>query len=123
MLYNMFAMQNLDSTFLALADPTRRAILARLALGEATVMELAKPFEMTQPAISRHLKVLETAGLIVRRIDGTRRPSRLAKPGLEAIDQWLEMLRSALTRNYDRLDQVLADMAPNTTPNTGGKLE
>src|SRR5580692_6407702 len=123
MLYNMFAMQNLDSTFLALADPTRRAILARLALGEATVMELTKPFEMTQPAISRHLKVLETAGLIIRRIDGTRRPSRLAKPGLEAIDQWLEMLRSALTRNYDRLDQVLADMAPNTTPNTGGKLE
>jgi DNA-binding transcriptional ArsR family regulator len=116
-------MQNLDSTFLALADPTRRAILARLALGEATVMELAKPFEMTQPAVSRHLKVLESAGLIVRRIDGSRRPSRLAKPGLEAIDQWLDMLRSALTRNYDRLDQILADMAPNTTPDTGGKIE
>jgi DNA-binding transcriptional ArsR family regulator len=113
----------LDATFSALADPTRRAILARLALGEATVMELAEPFEMTQPAVSRHLKVLETAGLIVRRVDGARRPSRLAKPGLEAIDQWLDMLRTALTRNYDRLDQVLADMAPNTTPNTGGKLE
>ena len=119
----MSAILNLDSTFLALADPTRRAILARLALGEATVMELAAPFEMTQPAVSRHLKVLESAGLIVRRIDGSRRPSRLAKPGLEAIDQWLDMLRSALTRNYDRLDQVLADMAPNATADTGGKIE
>ncbi|MGA8086949.1 MAG: metalloregulator ArsR/SmtB family transcription factor [Terracidiphilus sp.] len=119
----MVAMQNLDSTFLALGDPTRRAILARLALGEATVMELAKPFEMTQPAVSRHLKVLEAAGLIVRRAEGTRRPSRLAKPGLEAIDQWLEMLRSALAKNYDRLDQVLAEMAPNSNPDTGGKIE
>ena len=104
-------MSNLDSAFAALADPTRRAILARLALGEATVMELAKPFEMTQPAVSRHIKVLEEAGLIVRRSDGTRRPSRLAKPGLDAIDQWLDMLRTALTKNYDRLDQVLEDMA------------
>jgi len=111
-------MSSLDSTFAALADPTRRAILARLALGEATVMELAQPFEMTQPAVSRHLKVLEEAGLIVRRIDGTRRPSRLARPGLEAVDQWLDMLRTAMTQNYDRLDQVLADM----TPDTGGKI-
>ena len=81
----------LDSTFAALADPTRRAILARLALGETTVMELAKPFEMTQPAVSRHLKVLEEAGLIVRRVDGSKRPARLAPSGIEAIDQWLEM--------------------------------
>jgi len=73
---------------------------------------------MTQPAISRHLKVLEGAGLIVRRIEGTKRPCRLAKPGIEAIDQWLEMLRTALTRNYDRLDQVLAEMKSDT----GGKL-
>ena len=105
-------MPNLDAAFSALADPTRRAILARLALGEATVMELAEPFEMTQPAISRHLKVLEGAGLIVRRIEGTRRPRRLAPDGIVAIDQWLAMLRDALAKNYDRLDEVLAVMKP-----------
>lgn len=105
-------MQNLDAAFSALSDPTRRAILARLARGEATVMELAKPFEMTQPAISRHLKVLEGAGLIVRRVEGTKRPCRLAKDGIEAIDQWLAMLREALARNYDRLDDVLSEMKP-----------
>jgi len=103
-------MQSLDSAFSALSDPTRRAILARLALGEATVMQLAEPFEMTQPAISRHLKVLEGAGLITRRVEGTKRPCRLAKTGIDAIDQWLAMLREALARNYERLDQVLADM-------------
>lgn len=103
-------MPDLDTTFSALADPTRRAILARLALGEATVMELAQPFEMTQPAISRHLKVLEGAGLIVRRAEGTKRPCRLAPQGLDAIDRWLGMLREALARNYDRLDDVLAAM-------------
>jgi DNA-binding transcriptional ArsR family regulator len=103
-------MRSLDSAFSALSDPTRRAILARLALGEATVMELAEPFEMSQPAISRHLKVLEGAGLIVRRVEGTKRPCRLAKSGIEGIDQWLEMLRKALEKNYDRLDLVLADM-------------
>lgn len=101
---------NLDSAFSALSDPTRRAILARLALGEATVMELARPFEMTQPAISRHLKVLECAGLIVRRVEGTKHPCRLAKHGIDGIDAWLEMLRKALSRNYERLDQVLAEM-------------
>jgi|SRR6195256_247354 len=103
-------MQNLDTAFSALADPTRRAILARLGSGEATVMELAEPFEMTQPAISRHLKVLEGAGLIVRRVDGTKRPCRLAPAGIDAIDRWLAMLRQALTKNYDRLDDVLAAM-------------
>jgi len=103
-------MPNLDTTFAALADPTRRAILARLALGEATVMELAEPFEMTQPAISRHLKVLEGAGLIVRRSEGTKRPCRLAPDGIAGIDQWLAMLRQALAKNYQRLDQVLASM-------------
>jgi DNA-binding transcriptional ArsR family regulator len=100
----------LDTVFSALADPTRRAILARLALGETTVMELARPFEMTQPAISRHLKVLENAGLIVRRVEGTKHPCRLAEHGLKEIDQWLEMLRTALSRNYDRLDKLLAEM-------------
>ncbi|MFZ1131053.1 MAG: metalloregulator ArsR/SmtB family transcription factor [Terriglobales bacterium] len=103
-------MYNLDATFSALADPTRRSILARLANGEASVNELAKPFEMTQPAISQHLKVLEDAGLIVRRVAGTKRPRRLAKAGIEAIDQWLAMLRKALEQNYDRLDEVLAGM-------------
>lgn len=100
----------LDHTFAALADPTRRAILARLATGEATVMELAEPFAISQPAISRHLKVLENAGLITRRIDGAKHPCRLAKAGIDDIDQFLAMLREALTQNYDRLDQVLAKM-------------
>jgi DNA-binding transcriptional ArsR family regulator len=103
-------MTSLDATFSALADPTRRAILARLAAGEATVMELAAPFEMTQPAVSRHLKVLEGAGLIVRRAEGTKRPCRLAPAALDEIDQWLGMLRRALAQNYDRLDDVLAGM-------------
>ena len=100
----------LDTAFTALSDPTRRAILARLVIGEATILELGKPFKMTQPAISQHIKVLERAGLIVRRVDGTRRPCRLCKPGFEAIDQWLAMMRKAFEKNYDRLDQVLAEM-------------
>ncbi|MBB5337685.1 ArsR/SmtB family transcription factor [Tunturiibacter gelidoferens] len=101
-------MNGLDTKFSALADPTRRAILARLSLGEATVNELARPFEMSQPAISQHLKVLEDAGLIMRRVEGTKRPRRLAKEGIEAMNQWLGMLRTALEKNYDRLDGVLA---------------
>jgi DNA-binding transcriptional ArsR family regulator len=105
-------MANLDTAFAALADPTRRAILARLALGEATVMELAEPFEMTQPAVSRHLKVLEEAGLILRRVEGTKRPCRLAPEATREIDAWLDMLRRALSANYDRLDGVLAAMGP-----------
>jgi len=103
-------MENLDAAFGALADPTRRAILARLALGEATVMELVKPFDLTQPAISQHLKVLEKARLITRRVEGTKRPCRLAKEGVLEIDQWLAMLRKALAKNYDRLDEILAEM-------------
>ncbi len=82
---------NLDTAFAALADPTRRALLARLAREEATVMELARPFAMSQPAISRHLKVLEEAGLILRRVEGAKRPCRLAPNGVAAIDQWLAM--------------------------------
>ena len=103
-------MQNLDTAFAALADPTRRAILARLALGEATVMELAKPFAMSQPAVSRHVKVLSDAGLIMQRVDGTKRPCRLAPGAIDEIDRWLAMLRQALERNYDRLDAVLAEL-------------
>jgi DNA-binding transcriptional ArsR family regulator len=87
-------METLDQVFGALSHPTRRAILHRLADGEATVMELARPFNLSQPAISRHLKVLEHAQLIERRVDGTRRPCRLARPGIESIDRWLDILRT-----------------------------
>ena len=107
-------MPNLDHAFAALADPTRRAILARLALGETTVMELAEPFEMTQPAVSRHLKVLEEAGLISRRVEGAKRPCRLAPEGIDQVDKWLAQLRKALSANYDRLDNVLAAMETQT---------
>ncbi|HEY6619446.1 MAG TPA: metalloregulator ArsR/SmtB family transcription factor [Steroidobacteraceae bacterium] len=107
-------MLDLDTTFSALSDPTRRAILGRLVLGEQTVMELAQPFDMSQPAISKHLRVLERAGLIARRVEGAKRPCRLAKGGVEAIDQWLAMHRKALASNYDRLDAVLADLKPAT---------
>ena len=101
---------NLDAAFSAMADPTRRAILARLAQGEATVLELAKPFDMSQPAVSRHIKVLSDAGLILQRVDGTRRPCRLAPEALSDVDRWLAMLRQALSANYDRLDALLAGM-------------
>lgn len=103
-------MQKLDAAFFAISDPTRRAILARLAQGEATVNELAEPFAMSQPAISRHLKVLEGAGLIGRRAEGTKRHCRLQKRGMEAMEQWLAMLHAAMSKNYDRLDDVLATL-------------
>ena len=89
-------MRNLDVTFSALSDPTRRAILSRLARGETTVMELAQPFAMSQPAISRHLRVLEEAGLISRRVEGAKRPCRLAPGGIAEIDKWLAPLRKAM---------------------------
>ncbi|MCA9618080.1 MAG: winged helix-turn-helix transcriptional regulator [Myxococcales bacterium] len=104
----MSAPPSLDATLAALADPTRRAILARLALGEATVNELAEPFTISQPAISRHIKVLAAAGLIVQRVDGTRRPCRLASGALSELDEYLDMLRGALEQNYQRLDRLLA---------------
>lgn len=102
----------LDATFAALADGTRRAILARLVEGEATVMELAAPFAISQPAISRHLKVLEQAGLVVRRVEGTKRPVRLAPDALNELDQYLAMLRKAMVANFSRLDQLLASTTP-----------
>ena len=108
-------MQSLDQVFAALSDPTRRAILRRLARGEATVMELARPFNMSQPAVSRHLKVLERAQLIERRIDGTRRPCRLAPPGIDSIDRWLDELRKASSSNHERLDAVFAAVNSNET--------
>ena len=100
-------MSSLDDTFFALSDATRRALLTRLKQGEATVMQLAEPFAMSQPAISRHLKVLERSGLISRSVDGAKRPCRLDPGGLEAIDEWLGMMGRGLATSYDRLDDVL----------------
>jgi DNA-binding transcriptional ArsR family regulator len=102
--------QRLDATFAALADPTRRAILARLASGEASVMELTKPFAMTQPAISKHLKVLERAGLILRGRNAQRRPRRLdARPLAEATG-WLEGYRQFWEGRFQRLDALLDEL-------------
>ena len=108
--------ERLDATLAALADPTRRAILARLARGEATVNELVAPFSISQPAISRHLRVLEDAGLVTRRVDGTRRPVRLAPGGLDELDRYLATLREALERNYERLDRLLQRTARKDKP-------
>jgi DNA-binding transcriptional ArsR family regulator len=101
---------SLDATFAALADPTRRAILARLAAGEASVTELAKPFAMTQPAISKHLKVLERAGLISHGIDAQRRPRRLEAQPLAEANQWLENYRRYWEAAFQRLDVLLDEM-------------
>ena len=100
----------LDATFAALADPTRRAILARLVSGAATVNELAEPFAMTQPAVSKHLKVLERAGLISRERDGQRRPSRLEPKRLAEVSAWLEQYRAFWEASFARLDAVLTDL-------------
>jgi DNA-binding transcriptional ArsR family regulator len=108
-------MNNLNLTFAAMADPTRRAILARLAVGETTVMDLAEPFAMSQPAISRHIKVLQAAGLIERRVEGATRPCRLVPHSLDEIDRWLAMLRQTLTANYERLDGVLETLTATKT--------
>lgn len=105
----------LDLTFAALADPTRRAILARLASGEATVTELAEPFAISQPAISKHLKVLERAGLISVDIDAQRRPRKLEPKRLaEAVD-WIERYRKVFEQNYQRLDALLEQMQARPT--------
>ena len=105
-----FSSTRLDSTFSALADPTRRAIVARLALGEATVMELAKPFAMSQPAISKHLKVLEEAGLISRGREAQRRPCRLEGHVLADAIGWLDHYREVWESNFRRLDTLLEEM-------------
>lgn len=99
----------LDATFTALADPTRRAILARLARGEASVKELTEPFAMSQPAISKHLKVLERAGLVERGKDAQRRPCRLVAGPMRAASEWLGGYQRFWEESYDRLDEVLAD--------------
>ena len=100
----------LDETFSALADPTRRAILARLARGEATVTELAAPFSMSQPAISKHLKVLERAGLVSRGRDAQRRPCRLEARPMKAAIEWLENYRDYWEESFQRLDTVLDEL-------------
>ena len=100
-------MKSLDTTFAALADPTRRAILARLAKGEASVMELAEPFEMSQPAISKHLKVLERAGLVVRGREAQRRPCRLVAKPLRDANAWIERYRELWEERFAALDDVL----------------
>lgn len=101
---------NLDAIFIALSDPTRRAILARLIEGEATVMELAAPFAMSQPAISKHIKMLERAGLVSRRRDAQRRPVKIEGPALKAATDWLESYREVWEQNYARLDTLLDDL-------------
>lgn len=101
---------HLDATFAALADPTRRAILARLATGEASVNELAEPFAMSQPAISKHLRVLEKAGLISRSRDAQRRPCRLEAKPLEEASEWLERYREFWEASFERLDSLLEEM-------------
>jgi DNA-binding transcriptional ArsR family regulator len=100
----------LDATFAALADPTRRAILVRLAQGEASVMELAEPFSMSQPAISKHLKVLERAGLVSRGRDAQRRPCRLEAVPLREATDWLERYREHWEKRYQQLDDLLEEL-------------
>lgn len=107
----------LDAVFTALADPTRRAILARLTRGEASVNELAEPFEMSQPAISKHIKMLERAGLVTRGKDAQRRPVRIAAAPMRAATEWLERYRAFWEGSYGRLDALLDEMQPERQKN------
>jgi len=106
----MTPMDALSSTFSALADPTRRAILARLAQGECSVNELAEPFAMSLPAVSKHLRVLERAGLIAKRRDAQRRPCRIEAAPLKHVVDWAEHYRSLWEQRFDRLDDYLKDL-------------
>lgn len=108
----------LSTTFAALADPTRRAILARLAGGEASVGELAAPFAMSLPAVSKHIKVLERAGLVARSRDAQWRPCRLSATPLREVDAWLDDYRRFWTESFDRLDAYLRDLHPTTAATT-----
>ena len=108
--YALTPQGRLDATFGALADPTRRAIIARLASGEASVTELAEPFAMTQPAISKHLKVLERAGMISRERDAQRRPSRLVAQPLAEASEWLQKYRQFWETSFQRLDNLPDEM-------------
>ncbi|MBP3955590.1 winged helix-turn-helix transcriptional regulator [Gemmata sp. G18] len=113
------ATARLDATFAALADPTRRAILARLAKGEATVTELVAPFKLSQPAISKHLKVLEKAGLISRGRDAQKRPCRIAAEPLAEANEWLENYRALWEANFERLDDLLEELKSAKKPKKG----
>ncbi len=115
--------RRLDATFLALADPTRRAILARLASGEASVTELAEPFAMSQPAVSKHLKILERAGLISRSRDAQRRPCRIEAKPLADANRWLEKYRRFWDGNFQRLDALLDEMKAAKTIRSRGKRQ
>ena len=119
--YESHSAERLDATFAALADPTRRAILARLASGEASVMELAAPFAMTQPAISKHLKVLERAGLISRGQDAQRRPRRLEAKPLAEASVWLERYRQFWEGSFQRLDSLLEELKAHDKKRTRSK--
>lgn len=111
----------LSATFAALADPTRRAILARLALGESTVMELAQPFDMSLPAVSKHLKVLERAGLIARSREAQWRPCRIEPRALKQVDDWLERYRRMWDERLDRLDDYLRELQAKEKKHGGKK--
>ena len=111
----------LDATFFALADPTRRAILARLALGEASVAQLAEPFPISQPAISKHLKILERAGLISVGRDAQRHPRKLEGQPLAAASDWLEQYRAIWEANFERLDALLERMQRAPNPEKKGR--
>ncbi len=110
--------QSLDAVFAALADPTRRAILSRLAAGEASVNELAAPFAMSQPAVSKHLKVLERAGLVEREVDRQRRPARLKAEPMAAAVTWLEDFRQFWSSSFDQLDGLLEELKKAETKGT-----
>jgi DNA-binding transcriptional ArsR family regulator len=114
------AAARLDATFAALADPTRRAILARLARGEASVVELCEPFAMTQPAISKHLKVLERAGLITRRREAQRRPCRLEPTPLAEATEWLAEYRRFWEGSFERLDDLLVETTADPSEGRAG---
>src|SRR5690242_1661218 len=116
MVQNAMAPDHLSSTFAALADPTRRAILARLALGETSVTELAKPFDISGPAISKHLKVLERAGLITRGRTAQWRPCRIEPRALKDVDDWLERYRRLWEERLDRLDDYLRTLQAKDNP-------
>lgn len=127
-LYNILVMepirymdsgQNLDAVFAALADPTRRAILSRLADGQASVNEIAAPFEISQPAVSRHLKVLERAGLIERGIDEQRRPAKLRAEKMAAAVEWLTEFKIFWETSLDQLDNILINMKKTEAKDTG----
>ena len=112
---------SLDAIFAALADPTRRAILSRLAAGEASVTEISAPFEMSQPAVSKHLKVLERAGLVERAIDRQRRPARLKAKPMAAAVSWLEEFKEFWSSSFDQLDGLLAELKREEPKGTGNE--